>query len=481
MLPGGEASATVTLLDRVFRTGTAESLAEQMRTQTPPAYWSYAVRAIIGDDDRPVGLAIQVTDSTETAVFRQQAVAMNEALLLSGIRQRELTEASEALNARLQAASEAKDHFLAVLSHELRNPLNPVLATASLLREDPRFDADTHEHLEVICRNVELEARLIDDLLDVTRISRGKVELNRRPIPLGTVLQHAVEVCQPDIDIRCLHFELNITDAPLTVYADAARLQQVFWNLIRNAVKFTPRNGCVGMRCWAETGQAVVEVSDSGVGIEPEAITRIFKAFEQEGRSTTRQFGGLGLGLAISKALVDLHGGTLAVKSEGRDRGATFTVRLPLVSAPIVASPTSPSAPAIPTATGNGQHVAPLHILLVEDHGDTARIMTRLLTRQGHQVHAAGDLATALDLAGERHFDLLLSDMGLPDGSGLDLLQELRKRGHTFPAIAVSGYGQDQDVQQSLAAGFGLHLTKPVDLTRLNDAVATLTAAPSNA
>jgi signal transduction histidine kinase len=374
---------------------------------------------------------------------------------------------SEQARAAAAAASQVKDHFLAVLSHELRNPLTPVLATTSLLQLDERFDEETRAHLEVIRRNAELEARLIDDLLDVTRISRGKVELDRHPVELGTILRHAVEVCQADIEARGLHFEVVIKDPPHMVDADAGRLQQVFWNILKNAVKFTPRGGRVEMRAGREDGSVAVEVNDSGLGMEPEALTRVFNAFEQAEISVTRQFGGLGLGLAISKALVEMHGGTITAASPGKGKGATFRVRLPLIAAlaPVERAP-APAA-AAPQARC-------VRVLLVEDHGDTARILARILRGAGHTVQTAGDVASALELAGNAEFDLLLSDMGLPDGSGMDLMKELRRRGNPLPGIALSGYGQEEDVRVSREAGFSQHLLKPVTAQRLLAIVAGL-------
>ncbi len=381
--------------------------------------------------------------------------------------------AMEAAKAAAEHASKAKDHFIAVLSHELRTPLNPVLATATMLRQDPRFDADTHEQLEVICRNAEMEARLIDDLLDVTRIEQGKVELHRRPVELGAVIRQAAEVCMPDIKVRKLAFTMNLKSvARCLVYGDAARLQQVFWNLLTNAVKFTPAGGQVRVTCRCQgRRQAVVDVSDSGEGIDPIGLTRIFNAFEQAERSISHQFGGLGLGLAISRGLVEMHGGTIEAHSEGRGKGATFTVRLPLLpadttSVPVASSAAAPS-PAVPPR--------PLRILLVEDHADSARIMARLLSADGHTVQMAADVATALKLARELPFDLLLSDLGLPDGTGLDLLRALRAQGIALPAIALSGYGQEADVQAARNAGFAAHLTKPLVLRRLQQAIAAIT------
>ncbi len=280
----------------------------------------------------------------------------------------------------------------------------------------------------MIRRNVELEARLIDDLLDVTRIVRGKLELHKQPIELCTVLHRAIEVCTPDIAARKLHFGVDIPDGPYLVEADAARLQQVFWNLLKNAIKFTPEGGCVGIRCRRDGADHIlVEVNDSGVGIERAALPLIFNAFEQGERSRTRQFGGLGLGLTISKAMVEMHGGRIEATSPGKDQGATFRVRLPLLAAGARAVRPREQGPAATRPPARR-----LRILLVEDHGDTAWVMTRLLKADGHEVQAAADVATALKRAEEGEFDLLLSDLGLPDGSGLDLMRAL----HPWYAVA---------------------------------------------
>jgi two-component system CheB/CheR fusion protein len=323
-------------------------------------------------------------------------------------------------------------------------------------------------------RNVELESRLIDDLLDVTRIARGRIELSRKPIDLRTIIQRAVEVCTPDIEARHLHFGTDFQNESLMVQADAARLQQVFWNLLKNAVKFTPHDGNLAIRAWRHNGHAMVEVSDSGAGIEPESISKIFNAFEQAQPLITRHFGGLGLGLAISKALVEMHGGTIVARSDGRDRGATFTVQLPI--AEIAAdAPDQPSSPA--SAARAASTLPKRNILYVEDHGDTARILSRLLCSEGHTVERAGDVETALNMATSGNFDLLISDIGLPDGTGHDLMRELRSRGNTIPGIALSGYGMASDIAASREAGFFEHLTKPTDVTRLLEAIDRATTA----
>jgi two-component system CheB/CheR fusion protein len=287
---------------------------------------------------------------------------------------------------------------------------------------------------------------------------------------LCTVITQAVEVCKTDIEARRLEFGVDIGPAaPYWVEADMARLQQVFWNLLKNAVKFTPAGGCVGVRCRAEPGHVVVEVNDSGVGIEAEALPRIFNAFEQAERSITRQFGGLGLGLTISKALVDLHEGTIEAFSEGRGKGSTFRVRLPLC-APAGSGFSAPAKPAVPARPA----LRPLRILLVEDHGVSAKMIRTVLKLDGHEIETAGDIATALDLANQNSFDLLISDLGLPDGSGHDLMRQLRERGHKLPGIALSGYGQAEDIRRSHEAGFAAHLTKPASRQLLLESIAAV-------
>ncbi|HEX2973196.1 MAG TPA: PAS domain S-box protein [Tepidisphaeraceae bacterium] len=377
---------------------------------------------------------------------------------------------AERAKAVAEDANRAKDQFFAVLSHELRTPLTPVVAGASMLQKQWRGDQVSRETLEMIRRNVEVEARLIDDLLDVTRITRGKIQLDRKPIHLCEVIRRAVEVCKPDLEARHLHFGVDTERcAPCMIDADAARLQQVFWNLLKNAIKFTPQGGHVEIRCWPDGHSAVVEVVDNGVGIDPAVLPNIFNPFEQGGTRVTRQFGGLGLGLTITKGLVEMHGGSISAHSQGKGKGATFQVRLPLC-ADSEASGASDvlKEPAVAEAQS-------LRILLVEDHGDTAKMMQRLLMADGHEVETAGDVAAALKLAKGKQFDLLLSDLGLPDRSGLDLMRELRRRGDSVPGIALSGYGQEEDIRRSREAGFAAHLTKPTNPDKLTEAIAVVT------
>ena len=472
-VPEGEGNGCLSLLDQVYRTGTPENLLEQEHRHTSPTYWSYAMWPILGADDRPAGVMIQVTDATEIAIFRRRAAEVNEALLISSIRQHELTETAENLNGRLQAAARHKDHFMAVLSHELRTPLTPVIAAVSLLQRDTRLDDDTRGLVEMIDRNVTLEARLIDDLLDMTRIERGQIILERRAVDLCVVIERAAEVCRPDLGARDLTLEVDLTDGPILVEADAGRLQQVFWNLIRNSIKFSPVGGHVRVRCRRQgDSYAVAEVSDDGVGIDPGLLPRLFNAFQQGDIVQSRRYGGLGLGLAISKTIVELHGGTITAQSAGKDKGAIFSVRLPIMGG-VQSVPAGEKLARV----ASQRPLRPLLILLVEDHVDSGRALRQLLTAAGHTVQWGSDVATGISLARRQRFDLLISDLELPDGSGLDVMRTLRREGSTLPGITLSGYSQEQDFAQSREAGFAAHLSKPVTLEVLLASIREVTGS----
>ena len=372
----------------------------------------------------------------------------------------------------LAAANRAKDQFLAMLSHELRTPLTPVVLAVDSLRTDAALPAHVREDLDMIRRNVGLEAKLIDDLLDLTRVARGKLELHRERVDVHAALQHAVRSCyNADGLEKRLTVRVDLAARACHVRADASRLEQVFFNLLRNAVKFTPEGGSVAVRTRDASDQTLsIEITDSGVGIDPDVLPRLFNAFEQGDRAVTRHFGGLGLGLAICKAIVDLHGGSIRAHSDGPNRGATFVVELPTAPAPAASEETPQSKPpmAASTASAGGsltRHVPP-RLLLVEDHQTTAAMMARLFTRLGYDVKSAGDVATALSLAGRHQFDLVISDLGLPDGSGLDLMRHLRDR-HGLRGIALSGFGMEEDLAQSKAAGFTEHLVKPISFDKL--------------
>jgi len=399
-----------------------------------------------------------------------------------GVRKR-AEEALRTAKEAVEAASRAKDHFLAILSHELRTPLSPVLAAVSVLEEDDTLRPGLRDTLAMIRRNVELEARLIDDLLDLTRISRGKLVLQREPMEAQQILLHAVDICcAQEVASGRLRLETSLASGDYRARADGPRLTQVFWNLLNNAVKFTPAGGTIRVRTSVKTGSAgrwiEVEISDTGIGIEPEILPRVFDAFEQADRRITRRFGGLGLGLALSKAILELHGGSLTASSRGRGHGATFTACFPAGELIDLDDTISLMEPV------RGETVAsradlPLRILLVEDHADTAEAMAELLRGQGHQVLVAGSVAQGLAAAdsrgGAQGIDLLLSDLGLPDGSGHDLMRELARR-YGMRGIALSGYGMEEDVRKSMDAGFEKHLTKPVSLQALRSVLQEVAA-----
>jgi len=373
------------------------------------------------------------------------------------------------LYGRAEAASKAKDHFLAALSHELRTPLTPVLLKVAELRQSPNTPSFLRADLRMIQRNVELEAKLIDDLLDLTRITRGKLSLHREVTDVHPLLRQAVGICADEAMAKRLRIDVQAGAAEHHVWGDEARLQQVFWNLLKNAVKFTPAGGAVEVRTDNdEPGRIRIDVIDRGIGIEPGTLPRLFNAFEQGDPSITRTLGGLGLGLAISKALVDQHGGTLTGVSAGRGKGATFTVTLDTVP--------PPPAGEVTAAAGSAQGPRSLRLLLVEDHEPTLEVMAALLEAAGHDVKVARDVASALAMAEQHELDLVVSDLGLPDGSGLDLMPELRER-FGLPGIAVSGYGMEEDLRRSRQAGFAEHLVKPVDPDKLKAAIARVAAA----
>jgi CheY-like chemotaxis protein len=323
--------------------------------------------------------------------------------------------------------------------------------------------------MAMIKRNVELETRLIDDLLDLNRITSGKLPLNLDSLDLNTAVRDACAICRQGLQERAIDLQLALDDSAGAVRADSARLHQVLWNVLKNAIKFTPDRGAIRV-CTQPLpgGLSEVRVSDSGIGISPDVLPRIFNAFEQGDASVTRQFGGLGLGLAICKALIDLHGGTIRAESAGPGQGSTFIIRLP--------SATSPALRDAPGATTvDHEKTRRLRILLVEDHADTARTLTRLLKRAGYTVITASDVAGAAAAAEREPVDLLISDLGLPDGNGHDVIRRVRAH-RIIPAIAMSGYGMDEDLRRSRQAGFTEHLVKPVDISLLLTAITRVTS-----
>ena len=366
----------------------------------------------------------------------------------------------EAEKIAAQRASKAKDDFLAALSHELRTPLTPALAAATYLLENAeKLPPEFAEDIEIIKRNVQLQARLIDDLLDLTRIARGKLHLELEDCDAHKNIKNALETAHSAIAAKQLKVTIDLEAKEYHILADCIRLQQVFWNLINNAVKFTAQSGEISIRTFNDkAGRFHFEIADTGIGIEPQRLGSLFQPFEQADPSVTRQFGGLGLGLAISKRLVDLHHGKIEAESRGRSFGATFKVRLD-------ALPQGSAAIGLNHRLG-GKTAKPLRILLVEDHQDTRHTLSRLLTHFGHNVVTAENVEVAMEIMGSNNIDVVLCDIGLPDGSGYEVAAQARASGK-MKAIALTGFGTEQDVQRSKEAGFDFHLVKPINFQEL--------------
>ena len=381
------------------------------------------------------------------------------------------------LRQELIGANAAKDQFLALLSHELRNPLSPVIAMIEELETSTPDTPQTRQALEIIRRNVELEARLIDDLLDVTRIAKGKLQLSFETVSVHETIQRAYEICGEDITNKKIRVEFRLKAQHPFVEGDPARLQQVFWNLIKNSVKFTAEGGNIILETANPSPEEIdAKIIDNGIGIEAEKIEKIFNAFEQGQTSITRRFGGLGLGLAISKAMVDAHRGKISVTSPGKDKGATFVVSLKTVAAPAsVGRRPKKIEPAVPLAARRSDD-RPWHILVVDDHKDTCIGMKLMLERRGYDITVAHTADQAAEKAKKHDFDLLISDIGLPDRSGYELIRELHAT-RPLPGIAISGFGMEKDVNRSKAAGFSEHLTKPINFGRLEEAIQELLEA----
>ena len=412
--------------------------------------------------------------------------------VVEDINTRKQTElALHAAKEEAEAASRAKDHFLAQLSHELRTPLTPALMAAAALRDDETLSDAARDQLAMIERNVALEARLIDDLLDLTRVTRGKITLKTEMCDVHALIGMVVEILRDESRSKKITISLQLEAEDHYLCADAARLQQVLWNLLRNAVKFTSIGGQIRILSRdmapvdgdAEDGASsrlCLEVSDNGAGFAPTDSLRIFEPFEQARLSQEGAMSGLGLGLAIARAIVDLHGGKIEAYSKGIGYGATFRVELP--GAAPTARPKSQDRSTAPRVATPADHSspAPLRLLVVEDHEPTLQVLTRLLRRDGHRITTATSVAEALSWAEGLEIDLVISDLGLPDGSGCDLMKKLRDR-YGMRGIALSGYGMDEDIRRAEEAGFVAHLTKPVnvnDIRRVLHQIAASSPGP---
>ncbi|MBD2080747.1 PAS domain S-box protein [Leptolyngbya sp. FACHB-17] len=393
------------------------------------------------------------------ALSRQCAQAVSRA---------QLYEAERTSRAEAEQANRVKDEFLAVLSHELRSPLNPILGWTRILRAGQLKTDKVDQALATIERNAKLQAQLIEDLLDISRMLRGKLSFNIVPVNLITVIHSAIETVQLAASAKSIQIQTRLQEYPKSVLGDANRLQQVLWNLLSNAIKFTPNEGQVIIQMEEFDQHVYIQVIDTGRGIHPDFLPHVFEYFRQADSSTTRQFGGLGLGLAISRQIVELHGGTIQADSPGEGLGATFTVRLPIATVATESSTARESRIQIEDLTG-------LHILVVDDEADMRNLTEFILEQHGAQVTVASSAADALLTLAHSVPDVLLSDIGMPEMDGYTLMRQIRERspeaGGGIPAIALTAYAGEYDRQQALSSGFQRHISKPVDPENLVKAI----------
>ena len=422
------------------------------------------VASLWASDDKPrqwsreeISLLQTVAERTWTAIQKLRAEAEREQLLQ---REQEARDAAE-------KANQLKDEFLATLSHELRNPLNVILGYSELLLRMPEIERSSRlaQMAEALKRNAQSQSQLINDLLDLSRLQRGKISLNQETVSLAAIIDNAVETVRADASSKGIDIRLLGADQLLLVDGDRLRLQQIAWNVLNNAIKFTPHGGSIEIGLNNENGSAVLVVADTGQGIDSAFLPHVFEMFRQADGSNSRRHGGLGIGLALVRQLVQLHGGTIEAHSEGLNKGSRFTVRLPLLRE---TGPLSAAGSALSTAIK--LNIAPrMSFLIVDDSEDTIRMLEQLLKLSGANVATATNGADALRLASENEFDVILSDISMPGMDGFEFLQRLRqiKRQQHVPVIAITGFGRTDDIERARTAGFYSHLTKPLNIQAL--------------
>jgi PAS domain S-box-containing protein len=424
--------------------------------EIPIAYSAAPIRAA---DGKPLGVVLVFRDVTNQRLAERQRTA--------------LLESEQAARRAAEALSRSKDEFVATVSHELRTPLNAIFGWARLLRAAKLDPAAQARALDVIERNTRAQAQLIDDLLDMSRMITGNLRLDMRETDLGAVLEAAVEAVRPTAAAK--HLELEVVErSAAVVLGDPDRLQQIVWNLLANSIKFTPRGGRIEVDLSADDQNAVLQVKDTGVGIEADFLPHVFERFRQGASSESRSFGGLGIGLALVRHLVELHGGWVSAHSAGRDRGATFVIHLPIVAARTVSVSRSRAAHSQPAAQLGPHALDRVRVLVVDDDPDARDIIGTSLRQAGAHVTVAASVREALDVLESSEFDVLVSDIAMPDGTGYDLVRAVRARPLTahLPAVALTAYSRTEDRERALSAGFNFHVGKPFELFALVRAVA---------
>jgi signal transduction histidine kinase/CheY-like chemotaxis protein len=441
------------LLDHVMQTGTATWSEDQLLVLDR---YGYSEECYFTFSYTPIWEAV----GTIGGIF----IAINETTqkILSERRERELRVAAQTAQESAEKANHLKDQFLAVLSHELRSPLNPILGWAKLMLSRELDRTTTERALEAIERNARLQAQMIDDLLDVSRILRDKLVLDLAPAHLIPIIEGALETVHSTAGAKDIHIQTQLDNAPLQVLADSNRLKQVIWNLLSNAVKFTPQGGKITVQLDYVDSLAQLQVADTGKGIAADFLPQVFDHFRQADSTTTRVFGGLGLGLAIAKQIVDMHGGTIQATSPGEGQGATFIVRLPLTAHQLR-----------PVQTNNlfttDEELKNIHVLVVEDDADNRQMIAFTLKLYGATVTTVSSALAAIDTLSQCKPDVLLSDIGMSEMDGYMLMQQIRRVTQTsnIPAIALTAYVSEADQQQAFAAGFQEHLPKPMEPAKL--------------
>ena len=388
-----------------------------------------------------------------------------------------LLSSERAARTDAERANRLKDDFLATLSHELRTPLNAIVGWSTLLRMGKLSPSETEEGLEAIERNARAQSQMIADLLDVSRITSGKMRLNIDLLNLPDVVNAALSSIVPAANSKSIHLTKSIDAECGLIQGDASRLQQIIWNLVNNAVKFTPRDGHINVSLRKLESEVEICVSDDGLGISSELLPRIFERFHQGDSGSTRHYGGLGLGLAIVKQLVELHRGKIVATSAGADRGSQFTVTLPIFTAPVSSNFESSHASLSNAHKNNSVDLTGVRVLLVEDDADSRRMITRVISDRGAQVDAVSDVDQALRELTKFAPMIIVSDLGMPGRDGFELIREIRRMGYsaqTLPAIALTAFVQPEDRKRALTSGFQIHLSKPVDPHELSCAIASL-------
>jgi CheY-like chemotaxis protein len=386
-----------------------------------------------------------------------------------------------------ETANRIKDDFLATVSHELRTPLTSIMGWASMLMQEQLPAPQARHALEVIARSAKSQSELIDDVLDTARIVTGRLRLDARLFEMESIFHSAIDIIRPSITAKRIALKIAVGCPHHMVYGDPSRLQQVVWNLLSNAVKFTPEGGHIVAQLTFGSGRAEISVTDSGIGIEPQFLPYLFERFRQADSSSTRRYGGLGLGLAIVRHVVEMHGGTVSASSPGKGGGSTFTITIPLManseeSPPVVAPAPKDSAPSASTCEERVQPLDHVRVLVVEDDADTLDLLRFVLAESGADVATAPSVKEALDVFERWRPDVLVSDIAMPEEDGYQLIGQLRSRGSerggNVAAVAITAYVRKEDKDRALAAGFQKHLSKPVAPKELVTALTELSGRP---